>query len=340
MAGHAEHGHAAADRAGARRGLDWARSRCRRGCAAACWCCRRLPNRFFTSIDGGLAVAQRTVAVVGAARQLDRRRHEERVQRREVGAAGHPAELGRRLVGRGALEQVVVDLHHDPRAGLELDAVAVAGPWSRRRRAPRRPASWRRRGSPNSPSRPVPPKQVQPGSAVAASLASAAATALRRDLEQDDVVDDVRVAGQHVAAGQPDVLVAAAGRAGSSGSRRCRCPWARTACRSPAWSASSAARRRGAAAACRASGSRPARWASTSGGSSARSSAPGSPARSALVAGVHAGRRERHDQRGRRPPRAGCRDVGRFTRAARSSGARRAGAGGCGRRSARRRRRC
>ena len=57
------------------------------------------------------------------------------------------------------------------------------------------------------PPRPVPPKQVQPSPGTRVVLLLASRDLVGRDPEQDHVVHDVRVAGQHVAAGQPGVLV-------------------------------------------------------------------------------------------------------------------------------------
>ena len=97
------------------------------------------------------------------------------------------------------------------------------------------------------------PRAAEAGPALArrrpASRASASATMVRRDREQDDVVHDVGVAGLHEGAGEVRRPSPGAGRAGSSGSRRCRCRWARTGCTPRASTASSASRPDAAAAA-------------------------------------------------------------------------------------------
>ena len=173
MAGHARIVVGAADRAGARRGLADGRARCRRGGAAGCWCCPRPPNRFFTSAIAAVAVAQRAVGVVGAARAA----RPAPASATCAAASGRACRASSRSrvadwSGAAPVEQVVVDLHHDPAAGLELDAVAV--------RVDRLVAARRPGAEPGGvvevvelAGRPVPPKQVQPSPAVAASCASA-----------------------------------------------------------------------------------------------------------------------------------------------------------------------
>ena len=124
----------------------------------------------------------------------------------EVGGPGHPPQLGRRAVRRGALEQVVVHLHHDPAAGLEPGAVAVAG---RPLVAARYPG-----GQPVGVGEPG-EVALQPAAAEAGppGVHGPLGELLRRgdlvgvDLEEDDVVHDVGVAGEHLAAGEPDVLL-------------------------------------------------------------------------------------------------------------------------------------
>ena len=124
-----------------------------------------------------------------------------------VGAARQRAAAAPpRLSGSSAPEQVVVDLHDDPRALAE-----------RRRRSPCRAHGSRAAGRPGAqPGGVVDVREVarrarcrrsrsspRPGSA--ASFASASATWSGGDPEQDHVVHDVGVAGQHVGAGEAGV---------------------------------------------------------------------------------------------------------------------------------------
>ena len=154
----------------------------------------------------GVAVAERALRTGLAAGQLDRRRHEVGVQRLQVGVARHPPQLRGRPVGGRALEQVVVHLHDDPAAGLQAGAVAVAG---RPLVAARRP-----RGQPVGVGEPGEVAlQAAPAEAGPPGVDRLGVELLGRrdlvgvDLEQDDVVHDVGVARQHLAAGEPDVLL-------------------------------------------------------------------------------------------------------------------------------------
>ena len=96
--------------------------------------------------DRGRAVAQRVVGVAGTARQLDRRRQQHGLQRRQVRRRRRQPEQGRRPVGPGPAEQVVVDLHDDPAAGRAAVRRTPARRPTPARRAPRRRATGRCRG--------------------------------------------------------------------------------------------------------------------------------------------------------------------------------------------------
>ena len=147
--------------------------------------------------------------MTGAARQLHGCGHQERVQIGDVPAVRHQPDLRGAHVRTDVGEQVVVDLHDDPRAPRQVDAVPVRG---LRLRATRRPG-------------PEPRRVVELVHLTRDSRATEAGPALilvgvveplrlvdlvGRHPEQDDVVDDVGVAGQHVGAGE----VAVAGQLG------------------------------------------------------------------------------------------------------------------------------
>ena len=167
----------------------------------------RGPAEALAQVDHrGVAVAERALRARLAAGQLHRGGHEVGVQRLQVGLARHPPQLGGRPVGTRALEQVVVHLHDDPAAGLEAGAVAVAG----------RPlvAAGRPGGQPVGVGEPGEVAlQAAPAEAGPPGVDRLGVELLGRrdlvgvDLEQDDVVHDVGVARQHLAAGEPDVLV-------------------------------------------------------------------------------------------------------------------------------------
>ena len=124
----------------------------------------------------------------------------------EVGVGLGEPQLRGGDVGLVAGEQVVVHLHHDPACparGVRRTRLWCTDSSPPGAQAPSHAAS----SMPWKVSRPVPPKQVQPSPGDSSSSCSACRHLVGRDLEQDDVVDDVGVAGQHVGAGQPGVLV-------------------------------------------------------------------------------------------------------------------------------------
>ena len=175
--------------------------------------------------DRGVAVAERAVGVLRAARHLHRRRQQHGLERRDVGRAGRVAQHRRGHVGARPGDQVVVDLHDDPAARLErlAEPGALTDSLPPGAHAP-------------EPGRAVEAVVVaQPGAAEAGPALTGRGVVHRLGLghlfgrggEQDDVVDDVGVARLDERAGQVDVVASAGGRAGSSGSRRCRCPWGR-----------------------------------------------------------------------------------------------------------------
>ena len=246
----------------------------------------------------------------------------------------------RGLVGRGALEQVVVHLHHDPRAGLAAGRRSRRGPGSRRRRAPRRPASWRRRRWRTRPRGRCRRSRSSPRPAARASFASASATCSGATRNRITWCTTSGLPGSTLAAGQPDVLVQlrveqeAAVVVGADAGRRGRRVLRRHRQRHPLLAVAQRellARRRSR----RAAGPRP-RAASDRSSSDAGVSRRAGPRRRCPARTPRRGGRARP----RPPPAQDARTCDRFIRGARSSGARRAGAGGCGRRSGRRRRRC
>ena len=285
----------------------------------------------------GVAVAQRSVRVLRPAGQLDRRRQEHRVQLLHVAVAGRQPQLGGRGVRLGAGEQVVVDLHDDPAALGQPDAVARLAD---RLLAARRPGP--------DPRRVVDVLEVVETGAAEAGPALAVLLGvllLRRrdllggDLEQDHVVDDLGVAGQHRRAGEPGVALelgveqeaavvvgARAVRRGGGVRRR---------------------HRRGSRGArpCAAAPPRPARRSDRRGPSwpdSADSSADVSVAAASVASWPAGCSRRCCEQPGEDEDDGGPAAAARraLIRAATGGNARRGRAGGRGRRSARRRRRC
>ena len=167
-----------------------------------------LPSRAEALLDVGerrVAVAQLPVGVLRPARQLHGRGQQHGAERLVVARAGREAQLGGGGVGLLPGEQVVVDLHHDPAALAQADAVAGLGD---RLLAARRP-----RADPRGPVDVL--EAIEPGAAEAGPALVLLGRVLglgggdlpRRDLEQDHVVHDVGVAGQHLRAGEPGVLV-------------------------------------------------------------------------------------------------------------------------------------
>ena len=152
-----------------------------------------------------VAVAQLSVGVLRPARQLHGRGQQHGAERLVVALAGREAQLGGGRVGLLPGEQVVVDLHDDPAALAQAYAVAGLGD--------RLPAA---RGPRTDPRGPVDVLEaIEPGATEAGPalvvlsgvLGLGGGDLLRRDLEQDHVVHDVGVAGQHLRAGEPGVLV-------------------------------------------------------------------------------------------------------------------------------------
>ena len=131
-------------------------------------------------------------------------------------------------------------LHDHPGALRQRHADVLARRPAPCRRAPRRRARARRRARSLASSAGA----AEAGPALARSrrvLGLRVGDLVGRHPEQDHVVHDVGLPGQHVEAGDEGVLASAAGRAGSSGSRRCRCRRAPRACRPPASPAGPAA---------------------------------------------------------------------------------------------------
>ena len=207
MAGGAEHRHRLADPAGAGGGLGGALP---------------LAAEQVQHVGGGggraeaaaqvdhrrVALAERAVGARGPAGQLDRGRHQVGVQRGQVAAAGHPAQPRRRPVGRLAAQQVVVHLHDHLGAGLEADAVAVAQLGLVAAGRPRRQPA----GVGDVGSGPLDAAAAEAGPAGVDGLVVERARRLDLvglDAEEDHVVHDLGVAGHHLAAGQPHVLVEA-----------------------------------------------------------------------------------------------------------------------------------
>ena len=285
--------------------------------------------------DGGVAVAQRRVVVVGAAGHLDRRRHQIGVQRRELAVTVHPPQLGAGDVRSRALEQVVVDLHHDPRAGLEAYAVAVADLGL--------VAAGRPRGQPRG----VVGVGEVAGQAGAAEAGPALSLGLRRPCARPRRSGRARAGRGSRGARRPGCREARCcrsatrpcpdpGRAGSSGSRRCPCRSAPTACTSAGMV--SVIRCSPARSGISLPGlTRESCLACTSGGSGGFSSWAGEPDRrsSSCWTQPASGRITRTAA-----ATAARRLTVRVIRAASSAGARPAGAGGCGTRTARRPHRC
>ena len=151
-----------------------------------------------------VAVAQRAVGVLRTTRQLDRRGQQHRVERLHVAVAGSESQLGGGGVGRRTGKKVVVDLHDDPAAGPQLHAEAGLA------------HGLLAAGRPGADPRgvvdvlePVEAGAAEAGPALAVLLGVLGlgrVDLLGRDLEEDDVVDDVGVAGLHGRAGQPLVL--------------------------------------------------------------------------------------------------------------------------------------
>ena len=208
MTGHALDGHRLRD--GARAGLGGASLR--RAPAQEVQGVGRGPRTLTETLlhvgEGGLAVAQRGRVAARATGQLDRSREQHRLERGHRRTLRREPQLGGRHVGVVPHHQVVVDLHHDLAALVELDAE----PWAQHRLA----ASGRPRpqplgvvGTSAKSLTPLPPKQVQPGPSSSASTDSAVGHLVGRHPEQDHVVDDVTIAGQHVGAGQVGVALEA-----------------------------------------------------------------------------------------------------------------------------------
>ena len=108
--------------------------------------------------------------------------------------------------GASPVEQVVVHLHDDPRAAVERDAVARRATASRAPPGAQAPSQAASSTLLNSPSRPMPPKQVQPSLGRLARPWPRPRRPRPVDPEQDHVVHDLGVAGQDLGAGEPGVL--------------------------------------------------------------------------------------------------------------------------------------